>query len=66
MDEQTSTEVTTEETKATPSVAEEPKPEPKPDAEDTTDSMPSDPEQLRKIIKDVFPAHAGMSQLTLS
>ena len=42
-----------EETKATPPVAEEPKPEPKPEAEDTTDGLPSDPEQLRKMIKDL-------------
>ena len=42
-----------EETKATPPVAEEPKPEPKPEAEDATDGLPSDPEQLRKMIKDL-------------
>ena len=52
-------------TKATAPVAEEPKPEPKaeetkettpepkPEAEDTTDGLPSDPEQLRKMIKDL-------------
>lgn len=52
-------------TKATAPVAEETKPEPKaeetkettpepkPEAEDTTDGLPSDPEQLRKMIKDL-------------
>lgn len=52
-------------TKATAPVAEEPKPEPKaeetkettpepkPEAEDTTYGLPSDPEQLRKMIKDL-------------
>lgn len=53
MNEQTTTEETTEETKATPPVAEEPKPEPTPEAEDTTDGLPSDPEQLRKMVKDL-------------
>lgn len=53
MNEQTNTEETTEETKATPPVAEEPKPEPTPEAEDTTDGLPSDPEQLRKMVKDL-------------
>ena len=52
-------------TKATAPVAEEPKPEPKAEetkatppepkaeAEDATDGLPSDPEQLRKMIKDL-------------
>ena len=52
-------------TKATAPVAEEPKPEPKaeetkettpepkPEAEDTTDGLPSDPEQLRKMVRDL-------------
>ena len=46
-----------EETKAeeTKAVAEEttPEPETKAEAEDTTDGLPSDPEQLRKMIKDL-------------
>ena len=53
MNEQTTTEETTEETKATPPAAEEPKSEPETKAEDVTDGLPSDPEQLRKIIKDL-------------
>lgn len=51
MNEQTTTEETTEETKATP-----PEPETKAEetkAEDTTDGLPSDPEQLRKMVKDL-------------
>lgn len=55
MNEQTTTEETTEETKATPpepdTKAEETKAAPEP--EDTTDGLPSDPEQLRKMIKDL-------------
>ena len=53
MNEQTTTEETTEETKATPPAAEEPKSEPETKAEDVTAGLPSDPEQLRKIIKDL-------------
>lgn len=52
MNEQTNTEETTEETKAT-TPEPETKAEPKPEAEDTTDGLPSDPEQLRKMIKDL-------------
>ena len=51
MNEQTNTEETTEETKATP-----PEPDTKAEetkAEDTADGLPSDPEQLRKMIKDL-------------
>ncbi len=55
MNEQTNTEETTEETKATT-----PEPDTKAEdtkaaagTEDTTDGLPSDPEQLRKMIKDL-------------
>lgn len=53
MNEQTTTEETTEETTAT-----QPEPDTKAEettaaAEDTTDGLPSDPEQLRKMIKDL-------------
>lgn len=44
-----------EETKAEPKAEEtkETTPEPKAEAEDTTDGLPSDPEQLRKMVKDL-------------
>ena len=56
MNEQTTTEETTEETTATTpepdTKAEETKAE-ETKAEDTTDGLPSDPEQLRKMVKDL-------------
>lgn len=53
MNEQTNTEETTEETKATPPEPDTKAEETKAEAEDTTDGLPSDPEQLRKMIKDL-------------
>lgn len=53
MNEQTTTEETTEETKATTPEPDTKAEEPKPEAEDTTDGLPSDPEQLRKMVKDL-------------
>ena len=53
MNEQTTTEETTEETKATPPEPDTKVEETKAAPEDTTDGLPSDPEQLRKMIKDL-------------
>ena len=53
MNEQTTTEETTEETKATTPEPDTKAEETKAAAEDTTDGLPSDPEQLRKMIKDL-------------
>lgn len=53
MNEQTTTEETTEETKAAQPEPETKAEETKAAAEDTTDGLPSDPEQLRKMIKDL-------------
>lgn len=53
MNEQTTTEETTEETTATTPEPETKAEETKAEAEDTTDGLPSDPEQLRKMVKDL-------------
>lgn len=53
MNEQTTMEETTEETKATPPEPDTKAEETKAESEDTTDGLPSDPEQLRKMIKDL-------------
>ena len=53
MNEQTTTEETTEETKATTPEPDTKAEETKAAAEDTTDGLPSDPEQLRKMVKDL-------------
>ena len=53
MNEQTTTEETTEETKATPPEPDTKAEETKATPEDTTDGLPSDPEQLRKMVKDL-------------
>lgn len=53
MNEQTTTEETTEETKATQPEPDTKAEETKATPEDTTDGLPSDPEQLRKMIKDL-------------
>lgn len=53
MNEQTTTEETTEETKAAQPEPETKAEETKAAAEDTTDGLPSDPEQLRKMVKDL-------------
>lgn len=53
MNEQTTTEETTEETTATTPEPDTKAEETKAATEDTTDGLPSDPEQLRKMVKDL-------------